>query len=479
MGDEIMNNISETMIEAQTQIRQSSYCHQCHKKRSDVVGNCVTKRPNTTCMVKYCRSCLWNRYKEIPEDVASKEDWLCYRCRGICDCSKCLKEQGKKPAGFLRENGSSSNAIKNPKNAKRQLKLNDSSEGYNEENPAAGKRTKPILKKKEKSQIEEVKLPQGIESITVFGIDLPSENAGRVLQFLEFCSKFGKALGLRGGEPQLVVSEIVSGRNTRSQEHSTLTQMIIQLLTLILVDTGDKSVGLSASDDRWFNVLGDCLAQSEVKLDDFPPQMFQKGIAEYEEMGSSQRLKLLNFLCDETLSTTVLRDCFANPESVEKKKEAKEKLNAAKANEQKLYQKLEDELSKAQAENNGVELTIKQRLAIVSQMEAESELVFAGMQNALKMQKVQEYDDVRRTSPVELDDNGLTLWKLKSYNKEPNILLQDLGSWSDVCPHERWFAFSPEQKPQVEKYIACKKVDHSLSLSNYIMSRNLLRFVGF
>uniref|UniRef100_A0A0D3CSX0 WHIM1 domain-containing protein n=1 Tax=Brassica oleracea var. oleracea TaxID=109376 RepID=A0A0D3CSX0_BRAOL len=171
--------------------------------------------------------------------------------------------------------------------------------------------------------------------------------------------------------------------------------------------------------------------------------MFQKGISEYEEMGSSQRLKLLNFLCDETLSTTVLRDCLANPESVERKKEAKEKLNAAKANEQKLYQKLEDEFSKAQAENNGVELAIKQRLAIVSQMEAESELVFAGMQNA--------------TSPVELDDNGLTLWKLKSYNKEPNILLQDLGSWSDVCPHERWFAFSPEQKPQVEKYIACKK----------------------
>uniref|UniRef100_A0A0D2ZTZ0 DDT domain-containing protein n=1 Tax=Brassica oleracea var. oleracea TaxID=109376 RepID=A0A0D2ZTZ0_BRAOL len=235
MGDEIMNNISETMIEAQTQIRQSSYCHQCHKKRSDVVGNCVTKRPNTTCMVKYCRSCLWNRYKEIPEDVASKEDWLCYRCRGICDCSKCLKTQGKKPTGFLRENGSSSDAVKNPKNAKRQLKLNDSSEGNNEEYPAAGKRTKPILKKKEKSQLEDVKLPQRSESITVFGIDLPSQNAGRVLQFLEFCSKFGKALGLRGGEPQLVVSEIVSGRNTRSQEHSTLTQMIIQLLTLILI----------------------------------------------------------------------------------------------------------------------------------------------------------------------------------------------------------------------------------------------------
>ena len=42
--------------------------------------------------------------------------------------------------------------------------------------------------------------------------------------------------------------------------------------------------------------------------------------------------------------------------------------------------------------------------------------------------EVQEYDDVLRTSPVELDDNGLTLWKLKSYNKEPNILLQGVNN---------------------------------------------------
>ncbi|KAG5396870.1 hypothetical protein IGI04_018684 [Brassica rapa subsp. trilocularis] len=151
-----------------------------------------------------------------------------------------------------------------------------------------------------------------------------------------------------------------------------------------------RSVGLSASDDRWFNVLGDCLAESEVKLVDFPPKMFQKGIAEYEEMGSPQRLKLLNFLCDETLSTTLLRDCFANPESVDKKKEAKEKLNAAKDNEQKLYQKIEDEFSKSQAEKMG------------------------GLFFVIASAEVQEYDDVLRTSPVELDDNGLTLWKLKS-----------------------------------------------------------------
>lgn len=35
-------------------------------------------------------------------------------------------------------------------------------------------------------------------------------------------------------------------------------------------------------------------------------------------------------------------------------------------------------------------------------------------------------DDAVRTNPVELDDNGLIFWRLKSYNEEQNILLQGL-----------------------------------------------------
>ncbi|WZZ26930.1 hypothetical protein YC2023_010331 [Brassica napus] len=287
--------------------------------------------------------------------------------------------------------------------------INDSSAGCSEENAAA--RTKSVLKEKEEFQLEEVKLPQGIESITVSSVDLHPENAGSVLQFLEFCLTFREALGLRDGQAHLVVREVLSG----SQEHSTLTQTIIQLLTLILVDRGDISVGLSATDDRWFTILGNCLAESEVKLDDFPPEMFQKGISEYEEMDSLQKLKLLNFVCDEALGISVMRNFIENPEYVEKKKKAEEKLNAAEAREKQLYQKIKNDFAKAEADNNGNQF------------------------------------------PVELDDNDLILWNLKSYNEEPTILLQDLGSCSDICPHEKWYSFSSEQKPQVEKYITFKR----------------------
>ncbi|CAN7066363.1 unnamed protein product [Brassica rapa subsp. trilocularis] len=474
-----MESTNQQIVDAT--IEDAIYCHQCRHRRSDAVGTCVTKEGTKTCGLKFCPKCLLSRYGEIGEEVALNDNWVCPRCRKICNCSKCMKNKGEKPTGmltatakkngcsnvseFLKKEGSEKYFYRGkvkPENVIGQGNcaegINDSTAGCSEENAAA--RTKPVLKEKEEFQLAEVKLPQGIQSITVSSVDLHPENAGSVLQFLEFCLTFREALGLRDGQAHSVVHEVLSERST-SQEHSMLTQTIIQLLTLILADRGEISVGISATDDRWFTILGECLAESEVKLDDFPPEMFHKGISEYAEMDSSQKLKLLNYLCDEALGISLMRnfiDNHENPKYVEKKKRAEEKLNAAEAKGKELYQKIKDDFSKTEADNNGVALTIEQRVAIISQMSAESEEVHFEKKKALEMQpKSQEYNDALRTNPVELEDNGLILWNLKSYNEEPTILLQDLGSYSDICPHEKWYSFSSEQKPQVEKYITFKR----------------------
>ncbi|KAH0906257.1 hypothetical protein HID58_038084 [Brassica napus] len=423
-----MESTNQQIVDAT--IEDAIYCHQCRHRRSDAVGTCVTKEGTKTCGLKFCPKCLLSRYGEIGEEVALNDNWVCPRCRKICNCSKCMKNKGEKPTGmltatakkngcsnvseFLKKEGSEKYFYRGkvkPENVIGQGNcaegINDSTAGCSEENAAA--RTKPVLKEKEEFQLAEVKLPQGIQSITVSSVDLHPENAGSVLQFLEFCLTFREALGLRDGQAHSVVHEVLSERST-SQEHSMLTQTIIQLLTLILADRGEISVGISATDDRWFTILGECLAESEVKLDDFPPEI------------------------------------------------AEEKLNAAEAKEKELYQKIKDDFSKTEADNNGVALTIEQRVAIISQMSAESEEVHFEKKKALEMQpKSQEYNDALRTNPVELEDNGLILWNLKSYNEEPTILLQDLGSYSDICPHEKWYSFSSEQKPQVEKYITFKR----------------------
>ncbi|CAN6868937.1 unnamed protein product [Brassica oleracea] len=346
-------------------IEDPIYCHQCRQRRSDAVGTCVTKEGTKTCGLKFCPKCLLSRYGEIGEEVALNDNWVCPRCRKICNCSKCMKNKGEKPTGmltatakkngcsnvseFLKKEGSDRYFYRGKENVIGQGNfaegINDSTAGCSEENAAA--RTKSVLKEKEEFQLAEVKLPQGIQSITVSSVDLHPENAGSVLQFLEFCLTFREALGLRGGQAHSVVHEVLSERST-SQEHSILTQTIIQLLTLILVDRGEISVGISATDGRWFTILGECLAESEVKLDDFPPEMFQKGIFEYAEMDSSQKLKLLNYLCDEALGISLMRnfiDNHENPIYVEKKKKAEEKLNAAEAKEKELYQKIKDDFA--------------------------------------------------------------------------------------------------------------------------------------
>ena len=64
-----------------------------------------------------------------------------------------------------------------------------------------------------------------------------------------------------------------------------------------------RSLSLSATDSTWFSSLGECLLQSGVLSDVFPPETFKSGVSEYKKMDASARLKLLNFLCDESLST--------------------------------------------------------------------------------------------------------------------------------------------------------------------------------
>lgn len=114
---------------------------------------------------------------------------------------------------------------------------------------------------------------------------------------------------------------------------------------------------------------------------------------------------------------------------------------------------MQDELAQAVKAKNGIPLLITEHDAIVSRINAETQEVYSEMQNAIDMlskstnldsfdslwfhdhdyrllkccivfAESQGSDDAVRTNPVELDDNGLIFWRLKSYNDEQNILLQ-------------------------------------------------------
>lgn len=76
-------------------------CHQCRQKTRDLAAECKNMKKDRQCTMKICEKCLLNRYGEKLEKVAEQLDWHCPKCRGICNCSFCMKKKGHKPTGIL------------------------------------------------------------------------------------------------------------------------------------------------------------------------------------------------------------------------------------------------------------------------------------------------------------------------------------------------------------------------------------------
>ncbi|XP_022544824.2 uncharacterized protein LOC106353929 isoform X2 [Brassica napus] len=364
-----------------------------------------------------------------------------------------VAKENNKGAGKIKK------ALNKTKNGFPKAKPEDASieDVAKENNKAAGKikKTKATNKVKEEEIQIEAKLPNGTSLTNVSGIDIPTEETGNVLQFLEFCSAFGKALDLKQGHAKSIVAAVFgSGRNTRRQQYCSVIPMMIQLMQLISHDR-DMSLSLSATDSTWFSSLGECLLQSGVMSDVFRPETFKSGVSEYKKMDASTRLKLLNFLCDESLCTLKMRNFIEeqSKESDTKEREAKEKAAAAKEKEKQLRQKMQGDLVKAHMEKNGAPLSIEEHHKVLAQIKAEAKEAYGEMLKATS-RKRQRCDAVR-TDPILLNDDGLALWKLKCFEEEPKFLLQDVGgTFDDLSPHEKWLAFKPEQKQEIEKYIS-------------------------
>ncbi|MCD9644926.1 hypothetical protein HAX54_033457 [Datura stramonium] len=76
-------------------------CHQCRQKTRDYAAGCKNMRNDKPCRIHLCHKCLLNRYGEKADEVSLLEDWKCPKCRGICNCSLCMKRRGCQPTGPL------------------------------------------------------------------------------------------------------------------------------------------------------------------------------------------------------------------------------------------------------------------------------------------------------------------------------------------------------------------------------------------
>ncbi|CAI9110702.1 OLC1v1010770C1 [Oldenlandia corymbosa var. corymbosa] len=294
----------------------------------------------------------------------------------------------------------------------------------------------------------EIQLPEGFELTSVHDIEIPPEDVGKAFQFLEFCAAFGQILGVRKGQPEMVLRDLIHGRSSRRGKHSVVIQFLIQLLSVIREERGQGSSALSQNGNynSWMNALRECISKSGSvsKLLDLG------SVDGFEYLDSSKKLMIINFLCDEILGTKKFRNWID-----EKTKENKEKFTAAKDKEKTLKQQMQDEVAKAIVQKNGAALSISEHDAIVSKIKLEAAAAHANLELNESILKKKNQSSVVRTQPIYLGGDGRAYWRLNcsSPKSAKEIFLQDVGTGDTSGLNERWFAFEDEQREEIEKHI--------------------------
>nr|XP_016439054.1 PREDICTED: uncharacterized protein LOC107764996 [Nicotiana tabacum] len=512
-------------------------CHQCRQKTMDYMAACKNMRNDKPCPIRFCHKCLLNRYGEKAEEVSLLEDWKCPKCRGICNCSFCMKRRGFQPTGILvhaaKATGYSSvsdmlqtNGLNNIDRIK---VLKDTNTSNNEEsivsaeivgkencvegvidlnmrpshlskspsskqsvgckrkevngkpngrlslkenNPLGRGKSKRIKQEgatevngkinshnKRKSENNEVKdlgvqnipssedsphggenkpkklmqgqprskfdskrgtvasaketlleksqdsrksnkersvkegsvkdntienndpfaltsLPQGAGLTAVGGIDLQSEDVGNALQFLEFCVVFGKILDIKKGQPEAVLRDIMQGRSSRRGKCSLTIQFLNNLLSFLKEEDEERFSAVTSTEGKnsWYADIKMCISESPSVSRTMGLYSLSNGTDQFENLSPSEKLKILNFICDEVLETVKIRDWIddQNAKFAERAKEAKEKVIAAKDEEKRLKQKMQDQIAQALIAKNGAPLSILEHETIVSQIKSEA-----------------------------------------------------------------------------------------------------------
>ncbi|XP_058228225.1 uncharacterized protein LOC131336410 isoform X2 [Rhododendron vialii] len=252
------------------------------------------------------------------------------------------------------------------------------------------------------------------------------------------------------------------GRRARPGKYSPAVQFHIQLLSLILEDLGEDSEAITQKNGKtsWLHALQKCASRSQSVLKKLKLDLFGREADDYDGLDSSQRLRLLVFLCDEVLCTAHVRSWIddQNLKIIQNVKEAKEKNLAPKQKEKQLKQKMLDEVAKAIIVKNGAPLSISEHEAVVLQIKTEVAQACAEIMESQDMvPNGIKGSAAVRTEPILLDINGRTYWKLNGYSDNSNVLLHDVGTSDAVESSEKWFIFDVEQERKIEECISSQR----------------------
>ncbi|XP_060193774.1 uncharacterized protein LOC132623090 isoform X1 [Lycium barbarum] len=301
-------------------------------------------------------------------------------------------------------------------------------------------------------------LPQGTGLTAVGGIDLQSEDVGNAFQFLEFCAAFGKILDIKKGQPEAVLRDIMQGRSSRRGKCSLTIQFLNNLLSFLKEEEEERFSAETSTEGKnsCYADIKMCISESPIVSKTMGLDSLGDDAEEFENLNPSEKLKILNFICDEILETVKIRDWIddQNSKFAEKAKEAKEKVAAAKDEEKRLKQKMQNEIAQAIIEKNGAPISISEHEAIVTQIKLEAAEAHASvMESKNTYSKYNQRSEAVRTEPFFLNTDGNVYWRLNCYGDKSFLLCQDIGTGDTAASDEKWSAFDVEQKEIIEKRI--------------------------
>uniref|UniRef100_A0A453R8K1 DDT domain-containing protein n=1 Tax=Aegilops tauschii subsp. strangulata TaxID=200361 RepID=A0A453R8K1_AEGTS len=261
-----------------------------------------------------------------------------------------------------------------------------------------------------------IELPIGTPVTDIAGAELEVDDVGSALQFHEFCRTFAEVLKIRKGQPEKVLQVITGGGRIGREVPSVVADLHISLLSVIQEDREENPSDYSRNGDAWIIDTGKYISESTVISKELPVDCLSQGVLGYKKLSPSLKLHVLNFLCDEALSTTTLKNWVLkqHESATERKVAAREKFRAVKEKEKELKEKLTIKMAKPRFLRNGAEIN-----SLVSQIKE----AYEDKKAVIDEEKL---GGLVRKKPVRIDE-GVAYWKLDGYCDKTAIMRQGLS----------------------------------------------------
>lgn len=92
--------VAESTTDKHYDKENGTTCHQCRQKTDDLKTTCKGRNCYGV-RGQFCGPCLRNRYGEDAKVAIMDPSWICPPCRGVCNCSFCMKRKGKRATGIM------------------------------------------------------------------------------------------------------------------------------------------------------------------------------------------------------------------------------------------------------------------------------------------------------------------------------------------------------------------------------------------